>query len=51
MEWLVKAAVNIFWIMDILNMPFMEQFDTTYPLNTAFWLLVCICTNLLDWED
>ena len=51
MKWLLKAAVSIFWIMDILNMPFMEVFDTVYPLNGAFWCLVFIFTNLLDWED
>ena len=38
--WLIKTAVTLFWIMDILNMPFMEMFDTTYPLNTLFWILV-----------
>ena len=38
--WLVRNAVIIFWIMDILNFPFMEMFDTTYPLNGEFWLLV-----------
>ena len=37
---LIKTAVALFWIMDILNMPFMEMFDTTYPLNTLFWILV-----------
>lgn len=38
--WLVKTGVTIFWILDVCNMPFMEMFDTTYPLNTLFWLLV-----------
>lgn len=50
MKWLVKIGVTVFWIMDILNMPFMEMFDTTYPLNEAFWILVFIFTNVLDWE-
>jgi hypothetical protein len=39
---LVRTAITIFWIMDILNMPFMEMFDTIYPLNGMFWLLVWI---------
>ena len=34
-----NALVIIFWILDILNMGFMEMFDTTYPLNTLFWVL------------
>lgn len=40
--WLIKIAIIIFWILDILNMPFMVMFDTTYPLNGLFWLLVWI---------
>ena len=40
--WLIKTAVTLFWIMDILNMPFMEIFDTTYPLNTLFWIFVFV---------
>lgn len=38
--WLVKTAITIFWILDVCNMPFMEIFDTTYPLNELFWFLV-----------
>lgn len=40
--WLTRTAMLVFWIMDILNMPFMEMFDTTYPLNGWFWTLVFI---------
>ena len=38
----IKILITLFWICDILNMPFMKMFDTTYPLNTLFWILVCI---------
>lgn len=48
---LIKYGLTIFWIMDILNMPFMRMFDTTYPLNGEFWLLVLLLTRFLDWED
>lgn len=34
-----NALVIIFWILDILNLEFMEMFDTTYPINTLFWIL------------
>ena len=34
-----NALVIIFWILDISNLGFMEMFDTTYPLNTLFWVL------------
>ena len=37
--WLIKMIVSVFWLLDICNMPFMEIFDTTYPLNTLFWFL------------
>lgn len=40
--WLVYLFIVVFWILDILNMPFMVQFDTVYPLNTLFWLLVWV---------
>lgn len=40
MVWLIKTCTVVFWIMDICNMPFMEKFDTTYPLNALFWFLV-----------
>lgn len=38
----LKTFCTLFWICDILNMPFMEVFDTTYPFNTLFWILVVI---------
>ena len=38
----LRTFIVLFWICDILNMPFMEVFDTTYPLNTLFWILVFI---------
>ena len=37
-----KAGLTIFWIMDILNLPFMAKFDTTYPINFWFWVLIWI---------
>lgn len=40
--YLVRTAITIFWIMDICNLPLMEMFDTTYPLNEMFWLLIYI---------
>ena len=36
------SAVTIFWIFDIVNMPFMEMFDTTYPINGLAWLLILL---------
>lgn len=37
---ILYAALNIFWIFDIVNLPFMEMFDTTYPINTLVWTLI-----------
>ena len=39
---LFSKALTLFWICDILNMPFMEMFDTTYPLNAGFYWLVLL---------
>lgn len=34
----VTLAALIFWLMDIMNMPFMKQFDTEYPVNGWFYI-------------
>lgn len=39
---IISTAFTLFWICDILNMPFMEQFDTTYPFNGWFYILVML---------
>ena len=35
-----KTIIEIFWILDICDAPFMEIFDTTCPLNGLFWVIV-----------
>ena len=42
-----NALVIIFWILDILNLGFMEIFDTTYPLNTLFWAYFLLMPSLV----
>lgn len=37
-----KCLFDIFWLMDIMNLPFMKEFDTTYPLNGLFWTFAII---------
>ena len=37
---LFYSILTIFWILDILNMPFMQMFDTTYPINGWAWFLI-----------
>ncbi len=39
---LFRACLGIFWVLDILNFPFMDIFDTTYPINGLAWLLIFI---------
>lgn len=39
---LIELLISIFWVLDITNMPFMELFDTVYPMNELFWLLIFI---------
>ena len=31
--------IGLFWIADVMNLPFMAMFDTTYALNEQFWFL------------
>jgi hypothetical protein len=40
-------AFYIFWFMDLINLNFMEQFDTTYPINTIFWLGAHVLTLIV----
>ena len=42
---LLFFLIEVFWVMDILNLPFMEMFDTTIPLNTVFWILMIIIVS------
>ena len=35
-----SVIIEIFWIFDVLDMPFMEMFDTTYPINGVAWFLI-----------
>lgn len=39
---IIRIILVLLWILDITNMPFMEMFDTTYPINTLVWLLIWI---------
>lgn len=34
------TCLTIFWLFDIINLPFMQMFDTTYPINGWAWLLI-----------
>lgn len=45
---LLKFPILIFWILDITDMPFMEMFDTTYPMNTLFGWMIWIF--VMDFE-
>lgn len=34
------ACLTIIWILDILDLPFMDFMDTTIPVNTLAWILI-----------
>ena len=36
------SCLTIFWILDIINVPFMQIFDTKYHINTLAWILIWI---------
>ena len=46
--WITQLGILTFWLIDILDMPFMVMFDTEIPLNGLFWLLfyVLYCFNM-----
>lgn len=44
----MNSLILLFWCADILNLPFMEVFDTTYPLNDGFWCLAFIILVLFS---
>ena len=48
---MMSTAFTLFWICDILNMPFMEMFDTTYPLNGWFYFLVGLLGSFFERSD
>ena len=37
-----RALINIVWVLDILNLPFMQFLDTTYPINGWAWFLILL---------
>ena len=44
----MHTLINMFWLADVMNLPFMEMFDTAYPLNGLFWFLtflICYTPN------
>ena len=36
-----------FWILDILNLPFMYMFDTTYPINGLAWFFIWFILGII----
>ena len=38
----VRYITSVLWLMDVMNLPFMEMFDTTYPLNGLFWVCALV---------
>lgn len=37
---LFYSLLTLFWVFDVMNMPFMEIFDTIYPINGIAWLII-----------
>ena len=40
-----RALMNIVWVLDILNLPFMQFLDTTYPINGWAWFLILLVVH------
>lgn len=37
--YIVKATIIAFFVLDVFDCEFMQQFDTTCPINFGAWLL------------
>ena len=44
----VNMLMNIFWFFDVCNLPFMEVFDTVYPINGWIWFGIWVISTLSD---
>lgn len=47
----MKDLIWLFWIADVMNLSFMEQFDTIYPLNEEFWFIALIILAIFGSRD
>ena len=43
----MTELIGLFWLAEIMNLPFMGMFDTPYPLNGAFWTFGWILIALM----
>lgn len=37
-----QLALNLVWLGDILNLKGFEMLDTTYPVNTLWWIAIWV---------
>lgn len=51
MYYIFYACLIIFWILDILNVPFMAMFDTTYAINGWAWFLIWLLIPHPKYDD
>ena len=35
-----NAILTVIWVLDIVNIPYLEFLDTTIPINTLAWVLI-----------
>lgn len=50
----VRLLIDLIWLVDIMNLDFVECLDTTYELNVLFWVLAwffVIFESSNVWED
>lgn len=46
-----SAILNIIWVLDVLNLPFMEFLDTKYPINGVAWLVIWLVLGLEEYAE
>ena len=42
--------IALFWIADVMNLPFMDIFDTVYALNGVFWFFGWMLISAINSE-
>ena len=42
------SILSIFWLFDVMNMPFMQIFDTDYPVNGWVWFAIVLVLILVS---
>lgn len=43
-----RLFLNIIWLCDVLDLSGFEFLDTTYPINTLWWIIIWILVGSIN---